>query len=171
MKMPKVSVKKAAKAAKQSNAARFYTQLRNTPLLLGNCRAQDFLSQEIENGKLPRNLRHVWVKGKFGTTVSTVSVNSAGMCDLNDGRLFNLKGLNRFEVVEPAKALKFAKKHGNAHTIQHGPKKVQRVGFLVGDVNNMYVGFVSADGKFTDTLETRTLPNKRNVNRTFALIK
>ena len=165
MKIPKVSVKKAAKASKQSNAARFYTQLRNTPLLLSNCRAADFISQEIEKGKLPRNLRAVFVKGKFGTTVSTISVNSSGMCDLNDGRLFNLKGLTKYENQPLSQALPWAKKNGKLHTIQHGPKKVSHTGYIVGDLDNMYVGFVSKDGKFVDTLETRALPNKGAARR------
>lgn len=168
---PKSAVGKAVQKVK-SLMSRFYTQLRNTPLQLGNCRKQDFSAQVIEKGKLPRNIALVHVTGQFGHTFSLISVNNKGQADLGNGHLFNLNGLKKQETIPAHSIARYARKNGKLHTIEHGPKKVKRTGYIIGNLDDMYVGWVSKDNPmFADTLETKALPGGRNKDRCFSLVK
>lgn len=151
----------------------FYKLLRGTPFYAPNLRKSDFTAQNFEKGKLPPNPHVVVTQSASGMCTSVCNMKGK-LLDLLDGRVFDTSGIKRCAAMKLGSAARsFAKANGSLHTIRikHGPKKGTHTGYILGKFEDFYVGFVAKDGTWAWGLDTVTLPNNRNQDRTFELVK
>lgn len=151
----------------------FYVVTRGTPFYSANLREKDFTAQKFEAGRLGAPVACVATHGAQGDACSLMKVKN-NVADLQDGRLFDLSGIKKREIVPLGAPLaRWAAKHGQLHTLtmKAGAHKGTHQGYVIGNTDNMCLGFVTKDGKQAWTLNTRTLPKGRNADRVFVLEK
>lgn len=176
MKVIKKTVVQKAKTPIIKNGemrALLYVVLRGTPLFAGNIRANDCTAQHFEPGRISGGESCAVLYGAQGVSTSLGRVKGT-LFDLNNGTVFDLAGVKKRVIVPKGAPLaRWAAKNGTFHkvTLKAGPMKGTHAGYVIGNMNAMNVGFVTKDGTKCWTLNTRTLRDGRNADRTFVLDK
>lgn len=153
--------------------ALLYVVLRGTPLFAANLRMNDCTAQHFEAGRIAGSESCAILTGAQGVSTSMGRVKGS-MFDLNNSQCFDLSGVKRREVVAKGPSLaRWAMRNGARHkvTLKQGPMKGTHDGYIVGKLDKMCVGFITRDGGKCWTLNTRSLKDGRNADRTFVLEK
>lgn len=148
-----------------------YKFLAGCALFLANIRKADITGTPFV--ALPKSVSPAvaWAKGTYGTCLSMVQAagNTVALPEKELG--FDMTAVGG-ECLNLKAALARAKREGKAHTIhRHTAKKgVNEEGFIIGSMDDMYVGWVTKAGH-CETLETKAIADGRNKARLFDLVK
>jgi hypothetical protein len=149
-----------------------YRFLRGCGLFIPNVRKEDIKGQPFVEMPKATVVAVAFTQTAFGVCVSNVKANGTTIALPEKELGFDMSQVGG-KVMKLPEAAKWAKKAGKLHTLhmKAAKKGTTETGYLIGDLGNQYVGFFrTRDGKF-DTLETKALPDGRNANRLFELVK